>query len=128
MDIFRPQLLSQDRRGPSPTSKMSQPSEKIDYLDVRVFKGSDGLLCTDIFRKDPAVNSILSAKSSHPKQIWLFFSWTYGKVQQSTIEKRNRPDLGILRVSHACEKNIMKYNCLFYLIIAIACLPLCIPL
>ncbi|KAM4029614.1 uncharacterized protein ACNLHF_024544 isoform 2-T3 [Anomaloglossus baeobatrachus] len=68
MDIFRPQLLSQDRRGPSPTSKMSQPSEKIDYLDVRVFKGSDGLLCTDIFRKDPAVNSILSAKSSHPKQ------------------------------------------------------------
>ncbi|KAM4049142.1 uncharacterized protein ACNLHF_006590 [Anomaloglossus baeobatrachus] len=51
------------------TTNPLRSNDEIDFLDVRVFKGNDGLLCTDIFRKKTAVNSLLSAKSSHPSQI-----------------------------------------------------------
>ncbi|KAM4040470.1 uncharacterized protein ACNLHF_011801 [Anomaloglossus baeobatrachus] len=43
-------------------------SESIEYLDVKVSKGCDGMLITDVHRKGTAVNSLLSARSSHPAQ------------------------------------------------------------
>ncbi|KAM4040152.1 uncharacterized protein ACNLHF_011576 [Anomaloglossus baeobatrachus] len=51
------------------TQRIPLSSERIDFLDVRVFKGNDGTLCTDLFRKQTAVNSLLNAKSSHPTQM-----------------------------------------------------------
>ncbi|KAM4044171.1 uncharacterized protein ACNLHF_008225 isoform 1-T2 [Anomaloglossus baeobatrachus] len=41
----------------------------IEFLDIRIMRGVDGSLVTDIFRKGTAVNSLLSAKSSHPPQV-----------------------------------------------------------
>ncbi|CAJ0967689.1 unnamed protein product [Ranitomeya imitator] len=41
----------------------------IDFLDVLVERGTDGLLGTNVFRKDTAVNSLLHASSSHPPHV-----------------------------------------------------------
>ncbi|CAJ0958429.1 unnamed protein product [Ranitomeya imitator] len=49
------------------TCKYSQVS--LDFLDIQITKGSDGLLETNVFRKDTAVNSLLHASSSHPKSL-----------------------------------------------------------
>ncbi|CAJ0952754.1 unnamed protein product [Ranitomeya imitator] len=61
------QLLNNNTLNIKLTCKYSQTN--IDFLDTKIFKGEDGLLHTEVFRKDTSVNSVLHAASSHPRPL-----------------------------------------------------------
>ncbi|XP_077113029.1 uncharacterized protein LOC143768221 [Ranitomeya variabilis] len=61
------QLLNNNTLNIKLTHKYSQTC--IDFLDTKIFKGEDGFLHTEIFRKETSVNSVLHAKSSHPRPL-----------------------------------------------------------
>ncbi|CAJ0966876.1 unnamed protein product [Ranitomeya imitator] len=61
------QLLNDNTLNIKLTCKYSQTN--IDFLDTKIFKGEDGLLHTEVFRKETSVNSVLHAASSHPRPL-----------------------------------------------------------
>ncbi|CAJ0918423.1 unnamed protein product [Ranitomeya imitator] len=61
------QLLNDNSLNIKLTCKYSQTN--IDFLDTKIFKGEDGLLHTEVFRKETSVNSVLHAASSHPRPL-----------------------------------------------------------
>ncbi|CAJ0952186.1 unnamed protein product [Ranitomeya imitator] len=44
-------------------------AEKIDFLDVTIYKDGAGLIQTDIYRKQTATNTLLHASSCHPRHM-----------------------------------------------------------
>ncbi|CAJ0958412.1 unnamed protein product [Ranitomeya imitator] len=43
--------------------------DSVDFLDVRIHKGEDGLLQSDLHRKETSVNSLLHSTSAHPRHL-----------------------------------------------------------
>lgn len=48
---------------------MSYDKESIIFLDVEVYKGEGGALCSKLYRKPTTGNKILHAASFHPKSL-----------------------------------------------------------
>lgn len=68
-DMLQQCLLTMNRNDFNLSFTMSFDKKCITFLDVEIYKGENGKLCSKLYRKPTVGNTILDASSFHPQPL-----------------------------------------------------------